>query len=1124
MSLTIKKVSFGNNGQSIIQRNFSLPALNAKGFSLPTVDQSQNNNVQSQNGVAPMAEPVQSQPVAQAPIPQVMPQPVQAQTPQQVVPTVVAPMNNGMQQPMPAPVYQTYPVAAMNNKPSKAETVGYVAAGLALISLGVNAVSGLKNHKAKNMSQALDKLEQQIASKVEEKLNIYGQKVETSINGLSNRIDTEVADRKGLGKYFDGIIDDIHKSIKDVEGKVSEKSTPVILAKGANFLSKEVTINGNKMRLANTLNGYGRYTGELEHALRTESSRRMLGLIDRSNMLPSDNITIRVPTAEFNGFAKTGGMADVPREVIANLGAFINNKQNVRLVLDMPMYLGEILYKSDKNGVSTTNYALNALGNGKYNWVSKFAGPNGSDKVIVGNLEKIASAKIPVYDDMMRTVQDVDVYMAKGIKQDVDYNLLRSYLDADTLAAYNKSIQNYEEAYRKFYADTAPLRDKINADIAPLEAQITEKEKRLTENISAEERTNIASEINSIKEQVKSIRKPLEDKKAEFKTQNGNLWKQGLIDLVGDGDGHIKARVSFDGIFYKNEKFEMQGPRFDGEAKTIYDNKTINSGESERFAYFDKFFYEFLSKSHEYTNERLGADLIIGNDWHTGGISAMMRLLTKAKDVTGELSKKEADKLYNTPVVTILHNARLSGQTAHSNSKLLNILFGEHAAEIVENAYMPDVYKCALESYVSKNVKENPDVFCKLLMEKKNANKPLTEAEKAADEFAMKAANEAGLPAKCWNGLMHGECVNPQTMATAYSDTIIPVSDKYMEEIATQGVYGRENFELFRLRKWASDHSEMLNGQKTIVGITNGCDRVNNELTAEVARTLEKQLALPDNSLRVYKEGDDVLEWHNHNKKVILDRVIADVKDPKNPMKLSMQEMTDLTGVNENTMIVSTAGRIVDQKGLDIFAESIEEMLRSRKFPDGNYPVFYAQGDGVKAYIDKLLEIKRKVASSPELGGEAAAKRIVFANLFSEPGRYDACKLMSDYSIMSSWFEPCGLVHKQFVVRSGAIPIVNMTGGLTSGLTDGVDAIFSKFKPDTPSKEAVIGENKKYFAEAMGRALDVFNNKEQFRQMMTKSFKNDFSWLVQDGPMAQYAKVFADLKVLKPQVLQSQAA
>lgn len=78
----------------------------------------------------------------------------------------------------------------------------------------------------------------------------------------------------------------------------------------------------------------------------------------------------------------------------------------------------------------------------------------------------------------------------------------------------------------------------------------------------------------------------------------------------------------------------MDGPVVDGAAKNIYNNLTHEAGETERFIYFDKFFYEHLLRNAESSDVPLRADLIIGNDWQTGGISAMTRLLTTAKNIS----------------------------------------------------------------------------------------------------------------------------------------------------------------------------------------------------------------------------------------------------------------------------------------------------------------------------------------------------------------------------------------------------------------------------------------------------------------------------------------------------------
>ena len=49
----------------------------------------------------------------------------------------------------------------------------------------------------------------------------------------------------------------------------------------------------------------------------------------------------------------------------------------------------------------------------------------------------------------------------------------------------------------------------------------------------------------------------------------------------------------------------------------------------------------------------LKADMIVGNDWHTGPIAAMTRLLTPCKKAMGDLDPQTADKIENIPIITI---------------------------------------------------------------------------------------------------------------------------------------------------------------------------------------------------------------------------------------------------------------------------------------------------------------------------------------------------------------------------------------------------------------------------------------------------------------------------------------
>ena len=289
-----------------------------------------------------------------------------------------------------------------------------------------------------------------------------------------------------------------------------------------------------------------------------------------------------------------------------------------------------------------------------------------------------------------------------------------------------------------------------------------------------------------------------------------------------------------------------------------------------------------------------------------------------------------------------------------------------------------------------------------------------------------------------------------------FSDYVPFVSVGNFTEASTEPARGGVNYEIAALRGRQGKYSdtnflkriailnqidpEQISKNPTAGGITNGCDRINNIISKEKARAVEMFLGLQSGSLmtaddveRLNAEGKNgAFIAHQNNKKVNLEKVINDIKLAKetngavNPMKLMDIENTNLDGVDENTMVIGMAGRIVDQKGVDIEAAGILEYYKNGNFDKENPPVFYIQGAGNMQYIQPFLDAKAKVAQI----NKKAAERMIFCNLFSEPGRYDACKMFSDFSSMPSWDEPCGLVHKEIAYASGAIPIVNKTGGL----------------------------------------------------------------------------------------------
>ncbi|MCM1265802.1 MAG: glycogen/starch synthase, partial [Candidatus Gastranaerophilales bacterium] len=878
-----------------------------------------------------------------------------------------------------------------------------VTSAIALASLGVATYAIVKKSSGlKSIEQKLETISRDIG---ENKGSVS--RLEGSINGFEGKVN-------GLEETINGVKGETEKAVGEIRGSLNQEignvrgeidgvrnaaKAPTMVS---NMLTRSVEVNGQHMNLASVMHGYGMHEESLTKTLRSEATRRILGAV-KPTTIP-DNAMIRVPSAEFSGFAKTGGLAIVPRELLGNLGAVVNNKQKMELVADSPMYLGQV--------ENANFFSIVKRPDGKFDYISKKAGKEST----MATMTKIDEMHVPIHTNTGKTTERVEVFLTDEMRQPVDYEDTLMQFDAETAKAIKESLdagKNYDTPLVSF---TAPK------------------------------------------------------EKGELPT----------------------AEVKFRTVFYKNDKFRMDGPVQEGKIKNIYNDQTTQAGETERNIYFCKYMYENLVNNHESSDKALRADWIIGNDWHTGALSAMTRLLTPARKAMG-MEPEAADKLANTPITTLMHNFKLQGSVWHSQDKLLNVMFGEHAAKITENAWMPQ---------------------------------------------------NADMPSHLMNGLFSGNAINPQTMAMSYADDIIFVSRGNFNEMATKAEFGGTNYALasMRGRTWQyADKAKleeigMASGIRpneipehaTAKGITNGCDRVNNILTRKKARKLETDLNLPVGSLKSAEEAIlNPYAAHQNNKAVGLRRVIEDLNTAKatggkeNPLKIRDFEHTDLTGVDENTLVFGMAGRIVDQKGIDIYAEGILKMAQRGNYDKANPPVNYLQGIGDEAFIGRFMEVKNKVREiDPKL-----ADRMMFAGVFSEAGRYDCCKMISDIAAMPSWDEPCGLVHKEIGYNSGAISMVNKRGGLTDGLIEfirgkenkGANSIFVEFMDkETHSYEEALAFNGEKTADGMEAAMEWFKDKQAFAKGVESSYTARHDWL--RGKIQEYAEIGKRHGVLKETV------
>lgn len=931
--------------------------------------------------------------------------------------------------------FTNLPEPNTNKENKNLKKLAFVSSAVALASLGAASFAISRNAKAaKNFGNLAKDLNTQLKNALQKFDSVSG-KIEETATQMETRV-------SNLGQQISEVAASSTDAINVVSGKV-DKITSLSVEAAKPFQTRKVTVDGLEMNLGTTINEIsGKVEEQMREILRTESTKRIFGLVPRNSKPPHYSI-VRMPTSELVPFTKAGGLAEVPRHLAKNLAAVMNGHQNGAVILDTPLYTGQVAQNQFYSKVAKIS-SETGRHEGQYDYIRKIVTPTGVKTEKLATISQVQELNIPIYTENGIVKERVGVYITDLTEEPLDW-----------------------------------------ADF----------EKRL----SKESRKKIGNAL-----------------------RHNKIFENDFIKIARNEETkEIEAFGKIRTAFYDSPKFDMTARLLNENQKfNLYRNDTLATGETERQIYFSKFFTEQLYNSDAstfvlkildkvddtgnavidpLTNKtekeiiKLGADVIIGNDWHTGPIAAILRQLSTLKKFYG-MEPQKADHLQNMPILTLLHNVEYMGSINHSQERMFNIMFGEHAAKIVENAFMPDIAV----------VKDRP-----------------------------------GLPQYLWNALMTGKDLNPQIMAANFSDILVPVSEKYGYDIASHSGFGKVGHDIFKMRarmfEFADiDHvksivrrngldANLVTDNKTLIGINNGCDTSNNILSAKVARKMETDLGLQEGIIQPFRakmKPTEVLQWHNENKKPYLNKIIQEVETAKNsggtnnPIKLYMPNETDLSGVTVDTPVFAIAGRIEDQKGVDIYTRGILEFYKN--FKGDNPPVFYIQGIGSNPmFMDFFLNGKRELAKTNPL----AAKRMVATGLFSEPSRYDGCKIMTDFTDMTSWFEPFGLVHKENAKFNGSIPITNEVGGLTANLLDEINALFVKYQHRFDPNIDAVKINGENLAQVFNKAINIYQDKERFANMLYESLNANHGWLVKDGPIDKYSQVLVDLGVFEPSII-----
>ena len=278
----------------------------------------------------------------------------------------------------------------------------------------------------------------------------------------------------------------------------------------------------------------------------------------------------------------------------------------------------------------------------------------------------------------------------------------------------------------------------------------------------------------------------------------------------------------------------------------------------------------------------------------------------------------------------------------------------------------------------------------------------------------------------------HG-CANLLKGGIVYSDYVTTVSPTYAEEIKTH-IGGEKLDGLLSARS------------QSLFGIINGIDKDE------------------------YNPKTDKYIFAGYD--------LRNVANKKKENKMRLQEQLGLPVDGEKAMI-GIVSRLVDQKGFNIIAESMGELMTL-----DIQLVILGTGDS------KYEELFRQNAWYHP---QKVSANIMFSNEMAHK-IYAA----SDIFLMPSMFEPCGLSQMISMVY-GTIPIVRETGGLKDTVQPfneytGEGNGFSFYPYSSHDMMHVIR-----------MALNFFANKEVWVPLMKRAMKTDFSW---DASAKKYSELY----------------
>jgi len=250
--------------------------------------------------------------------------------------------------------------------------------------------------------------------------------------------------------------------------------------------------------------------------------------------------------------------------------------------------------------------------------------------------------------------------------------------------------------------------------------------------------------------------------------------------------------------------------------------------------------------------------------------------------------------------------------------------------------------------------------------------------------------------------------------------------------------------------------------------------------TPEFGYGLEGMLRERRDDLYGILNGAEYEEWSPSKDFFIKQRYDPSNLQGKRVCKADLQREYGLT-IKEDIPLLGIISRLADQKGFDLIAAIMEEMMALGL-------QFVLLGTGEEKYHLIFEKIGKKYPNQ-------AGIRIAYDNALAH--RIEAG---SDMFLMPSRYEPCGL-NQIYSLKYGTVPIVRATGGLDDTIQEFnlLTGEGNGFKFGDYSASCLL--------ETIRRALQVYRQREVWQKLMIRGMSADFSW---EQSAKVYLKVYQD--------------